>query len=142
MTASLTATEFNARSTLWKALADFWLDTELQDFQLNYIARVIVASPYTLNQARAIHNREVAPVLWRNMANVAGEWAGFDDTWLVARCEEQMVKSKSLSTRARNWLLLPTIWFFTAGYWRQVVRRVNAQQDIQPDGPASGGSAS
>ena len=37
---------------------------------------------YTLGELEEILYRELHPVLIWNLANVAGEWAGFDEKWL------------------------------------------------------------
>jgi hypothetical protein len=40
--------ELQSRAPVWEALSDFWLDTELVDFEFDYIARVISDSPYSI----------------------------------------------------------------------------------------------
>ena len=112
-------------------LADFWLDTELAEFQFDHIARVIAASPYSIKEVRAIHNFEVAPAVSANLASVAGEWAGFDSEWLKGRCERFHVRRQSPWFRAKVWLQLPIFWFFTARYRLQVIPRVQALRNVQ-----------
>jgi hypothetical protein len=125
-TATPSSRELRSRAPVWDALSDFWLDTELVDHDFVYIARVISASPYSIDEVRAIHDYEVAPALWRNLASVAGEWAGFNSERLNARCLERASRRQSRLFRLRIWWRRPMFRRFTDRYWRQVVPRVNA----------------
>lgn len=113
-----------ARTPLWEALADFWLDTELADDQLDHIARVIAASPYSLETVMGIHDEEVAPAVSANLLSVAGEWAGFDSAWLNERCRHFAARRHSPWQRLQVWMLRPRIRYFTAHYWQQIIPRV------------------
>ena len=73
------------RYPVWLALADLYLDTELGDEWLRQIARVVAASGYAWVEIKRINYDEVAPALWFNVQDVAGEWAGWDEAWLLAR---------------------------------------------------------
>ncbi len=126
MSAPLSPQDLLTRAPVWEALADFWLDTELEDFQFDHIARVLASSPYSIEEVRAIHNYEVAPAVSANLASIAGEWAGFDSDWLNARCRRFASRRQSIWFRARIWLQLPFMWFFTARHWRQVIPRVQS----------------
>ncbi len=126
LNAALSPRELLARTPVWEALAEFWLDTELTDSDFDHIARVIAASPYSLAEARAIHDYEVAPALSANLMSVAGEWAGFDSEWLHARCRQQAALRRSWWYRAVIRVRFPLFRFFTAHCWRQVVPRVES----------------
>lgn len=123
-----------ARAPLWEALADLWLDTELADTQLDYIARVIAASPYSLEAVIAIHDTEVAPAVSANLLSVAGEWAGFDSAWLNQRCHHFAARRHSPWHRLRVWMLRRRIRYFTAQYWQQIIPRVKRikQEQLGP----------
>lgn len=71
------------RKPIWIALSNFYLDTGLQETDLQQIAGVILASPYSWEEIRKIDKYEVFPVLHVNLLSVAGEWAGFNEDWLV-----------------------------------------------------------
>lgn len=105
-------------------MADFWLDTDLEDFEFDHIARVLVSSPYSIEEVREIHNYEVAPAVSANLASVAGEWAGFDKDWLNQQCRKYASRRHSFWHRASVFLQLPFFGFFTDRYWRQVIPRV------------------
>lgn len=113
-----------ARAPVWEALADLWLDTELADYQFDYIARVIAASPYSLEEVLAIHEEEVAPAVSANLLSVAGEWAGFDSAWLNERCRHFAARRRTPWHRARVWMLRPSIRYFTESHWQQIAERV------------------
>ncbi len=84
------------RRPVWRALSELFLDTELQDDELSYIARTMAESPYSLSEIETILAREVYPVCIFNMLCVAGEWAGFNEEWL----EESILKHAQ-----RRWAL-------------------------------------
>ncbi|SFM97855.1 hypothetical protein SAMN05421594_0053 [Chryseobacterium oleae] len=71
------------RKPVWIALSDFYLDTELQDSDFRYIAKTILESPYTFEEVKTINTYEIFPVLQANLLQPAGEWAGFNEKWLV-----------------------------------------------------------
>lgn len=81
------------RMPVWSALSDLFLDTQLDQDDLAYIARVLHASPYTNLEIWAILRYEVYPVCIGNMTCVAGEWANFPDDWLMQyiapRCDKR-----------------------------------------------------
>lgn len=73
------------RLQLWQALSEFFLDTELTDTTIAYIARVIQETGYSYQEVHTILWGEVFPGLKSNMLCVAGEWAGWPDEWLLKR---------------------------------------------------------
>lgn len=123
---TLSEDELRSRIPVWEALADFWLDTELDLHRCDAIARAMAASPYTLHELRAIHDYEVAPAVWANLSGTAGEWVGFDAGWLRQRCQRLAEQRGSPWLQLRVWWQRPFFWSSTARYWRQVVPRVQA----------------
>lgn len=83
------------RQPIWIALSDFYLDTELQDFNFRYIAQTILESPYTFEEVKTINTYEVFPVLQSNLLQPAGEWAGFNEKWLVETITAYLETKKS-----------------------------------------------
>ena len=134
MNALLSDSILPSRFPVWEALADFWLDTELVDADFDRIARVIAASPYSQEEIQAIHRYEVAPAVSANLMGVAGEWAGFDQDWLRARCQGCAEQRKSWWFRFKTALRQPMVKYFTDDYWRQVLPRVERLRQ----GPAEG----
>lgn len=89
------------RIPIWVALSEFYLDTELQDSGFRHIANKVIESPYTFGEVKTIDKYEVFPVLQPNLLNVAGEWAAFDEKWLVSR----IVASIEKRNKAKNMLI-------------------------------------
>jgi hypothetical protein len=69
-------------------LSELFLDLELSDFHLRWIARELFLlkdlSPVKLKR---LLRDEVFPVLWVNLKVIAGEWAEFDHKWLLSWIE-------------------------------------------------------
>jgi hypothetical protein len=131
MRALLSDEELVQRWPLWEALADFWLDNDLQDFQLDHVARAIAESPFTMSQVKRIHDYEVAPAVSANLASVAGEWAGFDPAWLRERCRTHAQRRGSAWYRFFITLQRPFFWAFTARYWKQIELRLDAIESLR-----------
>lgn len=74
---------FEERKLVWLALSDLYLDTELQEWQFQYITGIFLKSPFNLEKIKKIDQYEVFPVLFSNLLNPAGEWAGFEEKRLV-----------------------------------------------------------
>ena len=131
MSAALTADDLLLRAPVWEALSDFWLDTELQDFQFDHIACVIAASPYSIEEVIAIHNYEVAPAVSANLGSIAGEWAGFDIEWLNARCRYFASRRQSIWFKSRIALQLPFQWIFTVRLWRRLIPQIQSIRRVE-----------
>jgi hypothetical protein len=84
----LNPSDIARRKPVWVALSDLWLDTELQEHDLRYMAQVMWKSGYSLAELRAIYLYEVAPVVYINLLSPTGEWARFDPEWLCAEAEK------------------------------------------------------
>lgn len=74
------------RVAVWMAMASHFLDTETrQDIPLT--ALTCVRAGFPISQARDVWRYEVSPVVWWNLWDMAGEWAGWDRDWLVEAIE-------------------------------------------------------
>lgn len=71
-----------ARMSLWEAFSTLFLDTEVTDADVRYVARVIQDSGATLEKAEAVLWNEVFPILHPNLTSTMGEWAGWPRDWL------------------------------------------------------------
>ncbi len=121
MKQTLSVEDLLNRASVWEALANFWLDTELLDNEIDHIAHILAESPYTIEEIQAIHRYEVAPAVSSNLLSVAGEWSGFDSEWLKEHCTQFASRRHSIWFRTRIWLQIPLINVFTARYWGQVI---------------------
>ncbi len=91
----LTDKEIERREPLWEAFSDFWLDNQLQDFEYERTADLMIWSGYSLEELEKIFTEEVAPVVYSNLFSMTGEWAGFDSKWLHQRIIENIEKTES-----------------------------------------------
>lgn len=76
----LGAEEIERRAPVWRALSDLFLDTELDEADFAIIAETIRAAGLSADQAEEILRREVAPVFWMNLIQVAGEWTPWSES--------------------------------------------------------------
>ncbi len=72
------------RRPVWLALSDLFLDTDVQLFREGN-TRLLAASTYSLDQLDTILREEVYPACAFNLSLVAGEWTGFNESWLERR---------------------------------------------------------
>ncbi len=121
----LTETNIRGRRPVWVALSDLWLDTELQDRDLDHIARALHDSGYDRDALDRILAEEVAPVVYLNLYSVAGVWTGFDPDWLCAEISRALRKRGPI----RAWLLRRRRGLMTGlirDDWQAVLRRFEA----------------
>ena len=76
----LGAEEIERRAPVWRALSDLFLDTELDEADIAIIAETIRAAGFSADQAEEILRRDVAPVFWMNLIQVAGEWTPWSES--------------------------------------------------------------
>jgi hypothetical protein len=87
VTAPLSDEEIRRRLPVWCALAELFLDTELQPADFARIAAVISGARLSAKEAEKILENEVAPAFLPNALSVAGEWAG----WSVEFVKERVL---------------------------------------------------
>lgn len=107
------------RKPIWIALSDFYLDTELQEFHFRHIAFKIIESPYSFEKVKEINKYEIFPVLQSNFLSVAGEWAGFNEEWLVNRIQESLSKRNLIKKIEIEGLYLTFKWM-CKDYWEKL----------------------
>ncbi len=79
---SLNDKEIAERQPLWEAISELWRDTELKEYDLKYIAKVLAQSRFSSAEIEEIFLFEVAPVVHRNRRIAAGVSDNFDPVWL------------------------------------------------------------
>ena len=115
--------ELARRTPVWVALSEFYLDTELQPTDYAHLRSIFSRSGYTPQQIRTINAEEVATVLLPNLLTVAGEWAGFNEQWLVAAVlAAQARNQREGGWRVRAWLHRygGKVRFFTDAHFKAV----------------------
>ena len=108
------------RKPLWSALSDLFLDTELQDADLSYIALKMKESSYSLDEITDILMTEVFPVCISNLNPVAGIWEGFEGESLF----REIVNAKP-PNRFQRWFYQRKLWMIKED-WERVVEKFNA----------------
>jgi hypothetical protein len=124
---SAASDDLDARIPIWMALSDLYLDTDVT-LSHDYIARTLVASPYSLEELHEMLMYDVHPVLYPNLMSMLGEWAGFDEAWLIERI---------LASRAQpRWRRRITHWFARdiGVQWRTLAPMIQAARSaaVQP----------
>jgi hypothetical protein len=85
----LSAGELDVRRPVWDALSTLFLDTDVS-LDLQYRAKTLADSPYSIVELEQILTDEVFPVCSWKLLSVAGEWAGFDHEWLEEKILTRM----------------------------------------------------
>jgi hypothetical protein len=98
------------RRAVWSALSDLWIDSEIQDHEMDYLAQILVDSGYTLAELENIYRYEVSTVVWTNLSPLnSGEkvWSGFDQEWLgneIVKNLEREEKDPLYRFYIRSWI--------------------------------------
>ena len=98
LTMTLPDLDLENRRPVWLALSELFLDTELEDHNLSYIARTLTQAPYSFTEIETILYQEVYPVCILNLGLFPGAWDGFDEEWL----EESILKHLNRKWTIRN----------------------------------------
>lgn len=97
--------EIARRAPVWTALAELFLDTELQDYQRQYIVDTLRQSGYSLEELQNIFSQEVAPVFHANLRTMTGEWQPWSADFVKERVLAYLGKRPTLAER-----FLPLGW--------------------------------
>lgn len=73
-----------SRRPVWISFADHFLDTETRHC-LPLSALTATEAGLSPEEARDVWRLEVVPAVGANLRHVAGEWAGWDEAWLIER---------------------------------------------------------
>ncbi len=113
--------DIEARKPIWIALSELYLDTELQESDFRYIAFKIIESPYSIDEVKTINKYEVFPVLQQNLLSPAGEWAGFQEEWLIKSITDSLSKRNLIKTVGieSSWM---TFQWMQKEYWEKLER--------------------
>ncbi len=97
----MTNEEIQLRRPVWECLSRLFLDTELDERELQILSDQLGATSFTTEEIEQILRREVAPILAPNLLSPAGVWDGFDQAWLEG----------SIVTRLSSWRrLIPSLF--------------------------------
>jgi hypothetical protein len=117
----------NIRKTIWEVFSNFYLDTELDEKDYDYISKILIESKIELEELKAIDLYEVFPTLHMNLLHATGEWSGFESAWLNEKClnnYEKRISSNSfrlqidIKNKLCNWMRLD--------HWKEIEKRIEA----------------
>lgn len=111
--------DLTSRRPVWLALSEMFLDTDTS-LSRDWRARELAASRFSLEELEAILVDEVYPVCRANLLSIAGEWAGFDQSWL----EQRITRRLSSPFRFLHAINLGRLTVHASGEWRETKRAV------------------
>jgi hypothetical protein len=107
---------------VWRWMGNHFLDTETRQ-DIPPTALACLKAGYSVDEAHAVWLYEVSPSLCFNLLSVAGEWAAWDDDWLV-----RVVRKRATRRRSRRCGKPPLRWFsrlrpdLMRPVWRSIAR--------------------
>lgn len=112
---------------IWEAISNFYLDTELDDKDYNYISKKLSETEIEVEELKLIDLYEVFPTLQMNLLSPAGEWAGFEPKWLNQKClinYKKRISSKSfrVCTEIKNKLH----FWMRKNHWKKIDKRMKS----------------
>jgi len=119
-----TTYNINERKPIWISLSEFYLDTKLNKSNFRNIAFKIKESPYTFEEVKKINKYEIFPVLQINLLSVAGEWAGFNEEWLIDKITKK-IKKKSLLNDLKIEVNYTIFKWMCKEYWIKLEKEYN-----------------
>src|SRR4051812_3417235 len=111
--------ELDYRRPVWEALSELFLDTQIDQDDLRYIAERLAESKYSVSELEQILRQEVGPAVAMNMFSVAGLWEGFDQAWMERRIIQQQ-------TTWRRWIPRYTGFRLILPYWVRIRQLLGA----------------
>ena len=122
----LTKEELIERQNVWRAISVFYLDTELDDKDYNNTAKILIESNIEIEELKLIDLYEIFPTLQLNLLSPAGEWAGFNSTWLNERCLKNYERrNSSRSFRIFIKLINKFNYWMRKRHWVAIESRMN-----------------
>jgi len=112
------------RKQIWIALSEFYLDTQLTSDDFDRISSVFRNSGLQLNDIKEIDLLEVFPALQPNLLSVAGEWAGFNNNWLLDECEKRYRRRKKFFHKLNCKFWNICFYWMRRDYWNQIEKRI------------------
>jgi hypothetical protein len=98
------------RMPVWEVLAEFFLDTELDDGDYRRISNVLASSPYSIRDIEDILKWEVYPGLIGNLRSITGERVGFNRDWLKRQIGPRLDKRPKIRLPIMDWGLVQESW--------------------------------
>jgi hypothetical protein len=113
--------DIEARRPVWQALSDMFLDTDTS-ITRSWRVQALARSLYSIEELEEILIDEIHPVCRKNLLSIAGEWAGFDPTWL----EDSILRRMKSPLRALHGINLGRFTVPRSLEWRATKRELAA----------------
>lgn len=97
------------KQQLWKYLSEFYLDTEYSSKVTQGLIQNIRNCGYDLIAVKRTNQKEVLPVLYANLIQVAGVWTAFDKEWLTSEITRWLSRRASIQGRIKQNIVS---WYF------------------------------
>jgi len=124
----MTQTKTKNRQRLWKAMSEFYLDTELQNYDYRSIVEVLLESNKSIKELMEIDKYEVFPVLKYNLISVSGTWAAFDMNWLFEECTKNYHQKNKLYFRIKTKINMLFIKYDNKEHWKIIKKMIKEKQ--------------
>lgn len=118
------------RTPVWMALSELYLDTELDSNNYSLIGATFVNSPYSLEEICVINKYEVFPVLKYNLMSMAGEWAGFQEKYLVSEITRNL-KKRNRFKRFRNKISFHLFNGMIMHHWEHISEKIISTKNAE-----------
>lgn len=89
------------------------------------MAQTVLDSPYSWEEILQINKYEVFPVLIHNLLSVAGQWAGFNQEWMLGAIQKSL-NDKRLLNRQRTQL---SYWIW-GSLFKEDLEKVKSQYEL------------
>ncbi len=108
------------KKMVWVALADVFLDT---DVSLTYdaISKQCALSCFSIEELEHMLKNEVAPICCDNLMCVAGQWAGFDEEWLITNITDKINTKTPVLTKLWQWVSVKAHQSYINQHWKNIV---------------------
>ena len=121
-------TKIENRQRLWEVMSEFYLDTELQNYDYRSIVEVLLESNKSIEELIEIDKYEVFPVLKYNLINVSGVWTAFDMNWLFDECAKNHHQKNKLYFRIKVKINMLFIRYNNKEHWEIIKRMINKDE--------------
>ena len=108
-----------ALESVWLSMGEHFLDTETRQ-GIPRTAMNCVDAGLSVDEAREVWCYEVSPVLAFNLWDIAGEWAGWPEGWLVESIRAQRTRGRKCGLTA--WLCYRLRVHFNHSVWVSIER--------------------
>ena len=125
--------ELESRLPIWLAISEFYLDTELEEGDYQWIYETLKTSGKSLKDLKEIDTYEVFPALQANLNNIAGEWGAFDEDWLTEVCTKNYYRRSKPSFRLFTWLRNKGAYWMRADHWKKIEKMFQEQSSNHED---------